>query len=328
MQSVFQYKYSFNQDIGAWDTSAVTNMQQMFYDARAFNQDIGSWDVSSLLVARYLFSHARAFNQDISMWDVSAATDFHEIFTGAISFVQDISGWVMKDASVIVTLMFNNPCSASVPCNAWHTTFTNCGHPASAIPSICTSGPYAPSSAQYSGPPGAWQINVPVVIIPPPIIAATGTATATASPASTVTATATASGGWKYSSALAAGDRITFSPSSPSGLQNHVGVLETRTGDFITRATTGVSSSTVWKFCGVVPEGNKVFFTPHNRSDVGVVDTVTNVVTTFVAETNAASSSSKHCAPVMVGTQIFGYACSSLHQCAHVESINQNALGQ
>jgi hypothetical protein len=105
-----------------------------------------------------------------------------------------------------------------------------------------------------------------------------------------------------------------------------VGVLETITGDFITRATTGVSSSTVWKFCGVVPEGNKVFFAPYDKIDVGVFDTVTNVVTTFAAETNAASSSSKHCAAVIVGKTIFGYACSSLHQCSH-KSINQNALG-
>ena len=39
---------SFNQDIGAWNVSNVTNMSDMFYDATSFNQDIGAWDVSSV----------------------------------------------------------------------------------------------------------------------------------------------------------------------------------------------------------------------------------------------------------------------------------------
>ena len=329
MEGMFSGGSNFNQDIASWNTRRVTTMKDMFANSGFFDQNIGSWNTGAVTDMSGMFLGTATFNEDISAWDVSNVNDMWLMFEDSASFNQDITGWSPITGGPNFGDMFKNAA-------AFLADFTNCGYASGFAPypapgSACeATTTYGSSSSDFDGPPDAWQIN-PVVLATPTLAPAAsvrdGYNAPATSPASTGTATATASpasGGWKYSSALAAGDRIIFSPSYPSGLQNHVGVLETRTGDFITIATSGVSSSTVWKFCGVVPEGEKVFFAPYKRDNVGVFDTVTNVITNFATETNAASSMSKQCAAVRVGTKIFGYACSSLYQCSH-KSNNQNA---
>ncbi|MEL7833411.1 BspA family leucine-rich repeat surface protein [Fodinibius sp. Rm-B-1B1-1] len=84
---------TFNQDIGQWDVSNVTDMNRMFYNVTDFNQDLNSWDVSSVTNMYRMFLDASSFNQDISGWDVSSVTNMNFMFSGAEDFNQDISSW-------------------------------------------------------------------------------------------------------------------------------------------------------------------------------------------------------------------------------------------
>ena len=71
MENAFYNREGFNEDISTWDMSSVTNMWSMFKYARSFNQPIGNWDVSNVTTMRFTFGYAETFNQPIGDWNVS-----------------------------------------------------------------------------------------------------------------------------------------------------------------------------------------------------------------------------------------------------------------
>ena len=98
----------FNQNIGGWDTSEVTNMEYMFNGASVFNQNIGGWDTSKVTTMRSMFYSASAFNnggQSLNTsgnsWDTSKVTNMESMFNGASVFNQNIGSW---DTSLVTNM--------------------------------------------------------------------------------------------------------------------------------------------------------------------------------------------------------------------------------
>jgi surface protein len=58
---------SFNQDIGSWSVSSVTDMSGMFQGATAFDQHIGSWNVSSVEAMNLCLPMQRLKTLDLGM---------------------------------------------------------------------------------------------------------------------------------------------------------------------------------------------------------------------------------------------------------------------
>ena len=132
MQQLFAYMgynrpFTMDFDISNWDVSNVTGMTSMFTYCEDWNNGgspgISGWDTSSVTRMSSMFQNT-AFNQDVGAWDVSNVDYINGMFSmspfnnGGSS---SISGW---DTSSVVYLngMFSNNLGFNQPIGTWDTS--------------------------------------------------------------------------------------------------------------------------------------------------------------------------------------------------------------
>jgi surface protein len=125
---MFRYCY-FNQPIGNWDVSNVTDMEGAFTAAWNFNQDIGGWDTSSVTRMSLMFAsdgvnNNLPFNQNLGAWNISSVTTMTNFMFGKLAanfspnnFANTICGWVATAPNGInVDFGFALYCNTAASC--------------------------------------------------------------------------------------------------------------------------------------------------------------------------------------------------------------------
>ena len=82
---------AFDQDIGAWNTSKVTDMSDMFLGASLFNRDLSRWSTSEVTSMNSMFKNAPLFAYDVSEWSETKLVTSVEMFSGAAAFLLKFS---------------------------------------------------------------------------------------------------------------------------------------------------------------------------------------------------------------------------------------------
>jgi len=79
--------------IGEWNTSLVTNMDNLFQDATMFDEDLSAWNTERVTSMEYTFAGCQHFNSPLNSWNVEQVTSMKGMFSGCISFNQDLDAW-------------------------------------------------------------------------------------------------------------------------------------------------------------------------------------------------------------------------------------------
>ena len=130
IQQTFYQANRFNQNIGNWNTSNVTNMANLFSApttaiTHSFNNggsdSIKNWDTSKVTSFSQTFLYNPNFNQPIGSWNVSSASNFNFMFYYATGFNQPLNNWNTISA-VSMSQTFFSASSFNQPLNNWNTS--------------------------------------------------------------------------------------------------------------------------------------------------------------------------------------------------------------
>ena len=123
MNQLFCNAINFNQFIGKWNTMNVTGMIQMFQNATSFNQLIDTsgncWNVSNVFNLSQMFRNAKNFNQSLNNWNISNVINISQIFQDAINFNQPLNNWNVSNVTDMSQLFFN-AINFNQPINNWN----------------------------------------------------------------------------------------------------------------------------------------------------------------------------------------------------------------
>ncbi len=160
--SLFEGAHIFDQNLSAWDTGNVTDMDGVFRDAFSFNNGGKplDWDTSNVASMVNMFSLAWAFNADIRSWDTGKVTDMSGMFSSAQSFNQSLGAWNISRVTDMTNMFEPAQLKTQVPSSSDTVAF---GSVAAEVPGSAqleaSIGRYALSDANYSATLDGWAMQ-------------------------------------------------------------------------------------------------------------------------------------------------------------------------
>ena len=144
---------NFNEDVGNWDVSNVTDLGSTFSSADNFNNggspSISGWDVSNVTSMNYLFAYT-SFNQPIGVWNVSNVTSMFAMFAGSYNnptpFNQDLSSWDVSNVTSMSN-MFADSSFNNSSITGWNTS------------SVTSMDNMFDSNTGFNQPIGSWDVS-------------------------------------------------------------------------------------------------------------------------------------------------------------------------